>query len=66
MPQFKNIVNNLAPLHEVRVKDRSKLWFNNDIQQAIYTRNYYHNKPLGIVILSPGIPTENHTIMLLI
>ena len=44
--QLNNIVNLHAPLREIRVKNRFNPWFNDEIQHAIYKRNYYHNKAI--------------------
>ena len=43
---LNEIVDKHAPLRNIRVKNRSNPWFNNNIQQAIYSRNYYHERAL--------------------
>ena len=41
---FLQIIHKHAPLKQIRVKTRNNPWFNSDLQELIYHRDYLHKK----------------------
>jgi len=41
---FKNVIEEVAPLKEVRLKQRNQLWFNGEVREMIRLRNQAHLK----------------------
>ena len=45
--EFKRISNIHAPLRHIRVKNRNNPWFDDNIQNLIFSRDYYHQKAIS-------------------
>ena len=41
---FKNVIDEVAPLKEVRLKQRNQLWFNGEVREMIRLRNQAYSK----------------------